>query len=125
MDYIEQRAQAVSRLGELQRVKPKPYTALELHPKRQMLGRVQRQEQKRFEQRVQKRKVKLKKDISDIDKYLASVEAREDFFARLPELPNEKEILAPAVLSAPTIVFGPRPMFRPTRLERYKRRGRH
>ncbi len=130
MDFTEKRAQAVSRLGELQKVKPKVYTALELHPKRQMLSRVQRKEQQQFQQRVQKRKIKLKKDISDIDKYLQSVEARNDFLASLP--PNGKfptmpvlPIQAPAILPSPTIVFGPRPMMRETRLKRYKRGGRY
>lgn len=126
------RAQAVSRLGELQKVKPKEYTALELHPRqKQMLSRVQRKEEQQFQQRVQKRKVKLKKDILDIDKYLQSVDARNDFLASLPSAENGEfpttpvlPIQAPAILPAPTIVFGQRPMMRHTRMQRYKQRGR-
>ncbi len=117
------RTQAVTRLGELQKIKPKVYTALELHPRRAMLERVGRQEQKEFQQRVQKRKLKLKKDISDIDKYLQSVEARDEFFARLPELPNEKELPFPTILPAPTIIFGKKPILKQTRVKRYKHRG--
>ena len=122
------RAEAVTRLGELQEIKPKVYTSLELHPRRQMISRVQRQEQRKFEQAVQTRKVKLKKDISDIDKYLASVEAREEFFACLPPVVNgvlpiipATLSLAPVILPAPRIVFGSRPMLRQTRMHRYKR----
>ena len=103
-----------------------------------MLSRVQRQEQQRFEQRVQKRKVKLKKDISDIDQYLASVKDREDFFASLPSVKNDVLLrvpaaissaptilpVAPAILPAPGIVFGERPMLRQTRMHRYKQRWR-
>ena len=132
MDYTEQRVQAVSRLGELQKVKPKVYTAMDLHPKRQMLARVERKERRSFQQAVQKRKVKLKKDISDIDKYLASVDARDEFFANLPPVENGKfptmpvlPIQAPAILPAPNIVFGKRPMMRETRLKRHQRRGRY
>lgn len=111
MDIIKKRAQAVTRLDELQKVKPKVYTASELHPRqKQMLARVGRKEEQRFQQRVQKRKLKLKKDISDIDRYLQSVETGDEF---------------PEVLPAPTIVFGPRPIMRQTRIKRHKRGGRH
>lgn len=126
------RAQAVSRLGELQKIKPKTYTALELHPRRQMLGRVERQERRRYHEEVRKKKLKYKKDISDIDKYLQSVEARDEFLANLPPVENEKfptmpvlPIQAPAILPAPNIVFGQRPMMRETRLKRHQRRGRY
>jgi len=125
----EIRAQAVTKLGELQKVVPKSYSAMELHPRRAMLGRIERQERRRYYEEVQKRKVKLKKDIVDIDKYLASVKARDEFFASLPPVENGIEPMglpfqAPELLPAPKIVFGPRPMFRPTRFEIHRRRGR-
>ncbi len=114
------RAQAVTRLGELQKIKPKVYTAMELHQRRQMISRVQRQEQRRYHQETQKRKLKLKKDIKDIDFYLASTSAQ-----RTEPITSTMTISAvPKVIPIPTIVFGPKPILRKTRLERYKKKGR-
>ena len=136
MDTItKQRAIAVTKLGELQKIKPKHYTAMELHPKRAMFGRVQRKEHMRFQERVKERKLKLKKDISDIDKYLASVSTYDDYLTTLPgnngndvtsiTLPSKISLpTAPVILPSPVIVFGKKPMMRETRLRRYKKRGR-
>ena len=101
------RTEAVTRLGELQKIKQRPFTTMELHPQRQMLGRVQRQEQKRHFQEVEKRKVKLKKDISDIDKYLASVAEYDAYIASMPKSKNDKlsKVISPIVLPAPTIIL--------------------
>ncbi len=132
-EITEQRAIAVTKLGELQKIKSKPYTALGLRGRRPMLGRVQRQEQLRYHQSIKERKAKLKKGIADIDLYLASVATHEEYLARLPKK-DENEMglmgtpsvvpIAPTVLSAPVIVFGKKPMLKETRLKRYERRGR-
>ena len=119
---------AVTKLGELQKIKPKPYTALELRGRKPMLGRVERQERKAYHQRVQKQKIKLKKDISDIDVYQTSVAARKDYLVNLPKkngvILMQLNSTIPTVLPAPTIVFGKKPMLKETRLQRHKRRGR-
>ena len=130
MDTItEQRAIAVTKLGELQKIKPKHYTMGELHPKRAMLGRVQRKEYVRFQERVKERKLKLKKDISDIDKYLASVSTYDDYLTTLSRNNGNDvtSITLPSKIplpTAPVIVFGKKPMMRETRIRRYKKRGR-
>ena len=123
----EQRAQAVTKLKELQEIKPKIYTAMELHPRRQMLARVQRQEQRRYHEEVGKQKLKFKKDISDMDKYLASVKEYDKYMMKLPKQNGDVPMMlpVPVILPAPTIVFGKRPMLKETKIKRYKRRGRY
>ena len=120
----EIRARAVTKLGELKEIKPKQYTAMELHRRRPLLSRVRRKEQRRFQQEVQERKVKLKKDITRIDAYLSSVRSQREYFERQPkngEIGLNIMQSAPVVLPAPVIVFGKKPMLKKTRLERYKR----
>ncbi len=120
----EIRAKAVTKLGELQKIKRRNYTAMELHQKRPLLERVQRQEQRRHHRRIQERKVKLKKDITRIDAYLSSVRSQREYFERQPkngEIGLNIMQSAPVVLPAPVIVFGKKPMLKKTRLERYKR----
>ena len=114
MEIVEQRAEAVRRIKELQKIKPKVYTASELHQRRQMMGRVQRQEQKRYHQAVREQKLKLRKDVTDIDFYLKS----------LPKEPKGQVFAIQSVVPAPQIVFGKKPKLRETRIRRYKRGGR-
>jgi len=113
--------QAVTRLRDLNEIKPKIYTALELHPQRQMLGRVQRREEVRYLQGIQKQKVKLQEDIAKIDAYLGSVRMQEEYRARRG---NGRNGSIPKVLPAPNIVFGPKPRMVETRLTRERRRGK-
>ena len=120
----EIRARAVTKLKELKEIKPKQYTAMELHRRRPLLERVQRQEQRRHHRRIQERKVKLKKDITRIDAYLSSVRSQREYFERQPkngEIGLNIMQSAPVVLPAPVIVFGKKPMLKKTRLRRYKR----
>jgi len=123
------REKVVQRIKEINEVKPKIYTALELHPKRQMLSRVQRKEETRYHQDVQKQRVKLQKDISDIDTYLGKVRMQKEQCTRMFNgenvIPQSIPTVLPAqVLPAPNIVFGPRPRRVETRLSRQRRRGR-
>lgn len=123
------REQAVTKLGELKKIKPHVYTSLELHPSRQMMGRVQRREEMRYHQEVQKQKGKLKKDISDIDTYLGRVRMQKENRVRMGNGKNGTPLEIPKVLpaqglSAPNIVFGPKPRMVETRLHRQRRRGR-
>ena len=106
MTIEETRAQAVSKLGELKKIVFTKPTALELHSRRPMLAKVQRQEQKRYKKNVIKQKKKLTKDISDIDIYLASQQES-------------------VVLPVPYVVFKQKPVLKKTKLPRYKRRGRY
>ncbi len=124
----EIRAQAVTKLGELQKIKPKIYTARELHPRKLMLSRVQRQEQKRYYGEVQRQKVKLTKDISDIDKYLESKSEHDAYMTSRTKGQKGKgklkKFVSPIVSEAPTIVFRKKPVLKKTRLKRYQRGGR-
>ena len=135
----EQRALAVSKLAELNKIKKPSYSARELHQNRAMLGRVQRQEQRRHMGQVITQKVKLQKDISDIDLYLQSVSDYDSYLASLPARNNLLPVrgvsvftstiqttpIVPTVLPAPNIIFGPKPVLRETRLPRYKRRSKY
>lgn len=134
MTIKEMRTQAVSKLTELGKIKKPVYSARDLHQKRAMLSRVQRQEQRRYMRQVMTRKVKLRKDIVDIDKYLQSVSDYDAYLAGLPKgrikdkgknsikavsLPT-----APEILPAPNIVFGKRLVVGGTRLPRYAQRAK-
>ena len=141
----EQRALAVSKLAELNKIKKPSYSARELHQNRAMLGRVQRQEQRRHMGQVITQKVKLQKDISDIDLYLQSVSDYDSYLASLPVQNNSLPVrgvsvftstvrtvptvptipIAPTVLPAPSIIFGPKPVLTKTRLPRYQRRSKY
>jgi len=135
----EQRALAVSKLAELNKIKSPTFSVRELHQRRAMLGRVQRQEQRRHMGQVITQKVKLQKDISDIDLYLQSVSDYDSYLASLPVqeplLPVrgvsvftstiQTTPIVPTVLPAPNIIFGPKPVLTETRLPRYQRRSKY
>lgn len=97
----EQRAAAVSKLAELSEIKKPIYSARELRQQRGMLARVQRKERKRHMERVETQKIKLRKDITDIDRYLQGLNDR------------------------PTVIFGPKPLLKKSRLKRYKRKSKY
>lgn len=107
------RKKIIKKISELNEIKPRVYTALELHPKRQMMGRVQRREEMIYAKELQEQKVKLKKDILNIDAYLARSPGRSG--------EHRKNSM---VLPKPTIVFGPKLRMVETRLHRQRRRGR-
>lgn len=135
----QKRAQAVRKLGELKMIQPTKYSARDLHSNRPMLSRVQRQEHRRYAEKVKAQKLKLKKDIFNIDKYLQSVDKYEKYLVKKAEfeanLPTQdplepiKKVSVfttpePIRLPTPSIVFGRRPILKKTRLHGYKRRGR-
>lgn len=119
------REQAVAKLGKLSQIKYPSYSARDLHSERPMLARVQRQERRRYMEKVMEQKVKLKKDISDIDKYLKSVD---DYNIYMQSAPSDDlgissvSLMTPVILPKPTITIGKKPMMGRTRLPR--RRGR-
>jgi len=126
----ELRAQAISKLGVLNNIKKQTYSARDLHLKKAMLSRVQRQEQKRYEREVNLQKLKLKKDIENIDQYLKSVNDNNLYLANLPEqktLPEQLHTLdtESLILPIPNVVFGKKPILRRARLQRYKRRSKY
>ena len=132
MTIEETRAQAVVKLGELQTVQSPRYTARDLHQRRAMLARVQRQEQRRYMKQVISQKTKLKKDISDIDTYLSSVNDYNVYLASLPKkngngMNGMKPVIkrVPVFLPTPQIVFGQKPILKRTRLYGYKRRSKY
>jgi hypothetical protein len=110
----QKRQEAVQKLGELKKIKFIKPTARELHSIRPMLSRVKRQEMKRYESVVKRQKVKLTKDVSDIDKYLQSVSDYEAYMASNGIGP------APVVLPKPNVIVGIKPILKKTRLPRYK-----
>ena len=111
---IEQtRIEAVSRLAELNRIQPMRYSAMDLHSKRPLLSRVQRQEDRRFIEKVKLQKKKLTKDISDIDKYLLS----------LKEVDEKSLLFQPIPML--NITFKQKPVLKRTRLAIHTRGGRY
>ena len=67
-----------SNLAKLNKVVPKKYTARELHSQRSpLVQRAQRQENRRYMQNVQKRKIKLGGDLKKIEDYYAALAAEE------------------------------------------------
>ena len=136
MTIEETRAQAVSKLGELRKIQRPRYSARELHSRRPMLARVQRKEQRRYLGQVVAQRKKLTKDISDIDRYLQSVEDYNTYLASIPSEPIEEGAMSvqsvpsttptePVVLPTPTIIFGSKPLLKKTRVQRYKRRSKY
>ncbi len=134
----EQRAQAVSKLAELNKIPAPRYSARDLHQKRAMLARVQRKEKRRYMGNVCRQKTKLAKDISDIDAYTQSVSEYDTYLTSLQQPVNGGNgggddissitlihPVAPTVLPAPTIVFGPKPVLTRTKLKRYQRRSKY
>ena len=77
------REEARRRLRELRNIKFAQPTAKQLHTTRPMLSRVHRQEMRIYEQEVSKQKTKLMQDISDINKYLQSVDADKKGYLQL------------------------------------------
>ena len=122
----QKRQEAVEMLSVLKKVKFTEPTAQELHSSRtgraglsssrHGLGRVRRQEMKRYKMGIERKKAKLTKDISDIDRYLQSVSDYEAY--------QGKPKHAPVVLPTPIIVLGKKPVLKKTRLPRYTQRKR-
>jgi len=102
---MEQQKQKIKkRLAELNQVKPIQWTAMDLHSPRPLLSRVHRQEVRRYKQNLEAQKVKLNKDLERIEKYLKSIKDKK----KDNKLPK------------PTIDIKPMPVFRKTRLSRYR-----
>ena len=117
---MEQKKQEIlQRIGELNKVNFFKPTARELHSGNAMLGRVQRQERRRYEEAVKRQKEQLIKQISEIDRYLQSVKDYDIYMASLPIGPM---ITAPTILSQPNIIIGKKPILVKTRLPRYIQR---
>jgi len=98
--------QVVIRLSELQKIKPRIYTALELRGKRPLLSRVQRKEMAIYYKEVQKQKHELKEKLGEIDYYLQK---------------QKKD----GKIKKPTISLKPIPKLVETRLKRYRKRRGH
>lgn len=140
----------LKQLKEVSFVKP---TAMDLHGKRAMLSRVQRQEQKRYKTSIENQKAKLLFDLKRVESYLEGLKRRNDYLAGSPiVLPKPKDYSeqriggknlqgsmdyreslrkqesylkkAPEVSVQPTVVMRSRPVLRRTRLSRYERRRR-
>ena len=120
MEQIKQKA--LQRLNELRKIKFSKPTARELHSDKSMLSRVHRQEMQKYEQEVRKQKEKIIADISKIDKHLQSAREYEAYVKNLPMSPKTIKPI-PKILKKPNITFESIPIFRKTRLSRY-RRGR-
>ena len=126
----QKRAKAVKMLSDLKSVKFTEPTARELHAKRAGIGRVHRQEMRRYKLGIERKKAKLTKDISEIDKYLQSVSDYESYMASLPKKPkggrgrSPSPMQAPSLLSEPDITIGKKPVLKKTRLPRYTQRRR-
>ena len=98
----EQAEERLMKLKEVQFYKP---TAMELHrPVGHLVSRVQRQEDRRYQEKVEVQKVKLKKYLKQLEKYEA-------------ELNDNKKI-------KPKISIGCFPVRRRTRMERYRIKSR-
>ena len=76
MDEIRQKV--IGRLATLEKVKFVKPTAMDLRGPRHLIGRVQRQEDKLYKQRVLKQQKALKLKLAKIDKYRATVRAEEE-----------------------------------------------
>ena len=95
----QKKVEVARRLRELNKVSFVKPTAMELRSSRPMLARVERQEQRRYLEAVNKQKAKLKLDLQKVDKYLESVKAKQDYLMRAP-------VVLPKPVSIPPIVNG-------------------
>ena len=121
------RAEAVTRLGELNKITPPKYSARDLHLKRggrQMIQRTGRKADTRHQVNVMAQKKKLIKDIKDIDIYLQSVKDYEASIPTIPSFPVSPTTVTSVVPVAPVITFGLKPVLRKTRIKRYTQRRR-
>ena len=84
----------MKRLGELKSVTFRGPTAMELRSPRPLLSRVQRQEDRRYKENIERQKAKLKSDLKRVESYTASVKAQESYLANTPlVLPKPKVIM--------------------------------
>jgi len=115
----------LSRLSKLRRIEYPQPTAMDLHGPRPLLGRVQRQEDRLYKQRVLEQQKKFKLKLQKIEKYYADVQAerqrRLDLLAewKRSEEPYERPIFQPISMVVPKPVIGiPRaPLQRRVRLQ--------
>ena len=113
---LEKKQKVTSRLGELQRIQFIQPTALELHAKRPLLHRVQRQEQRLYMQKVEKQKRDFQLKKSKIEKYYVDLQVEEkrrlDLLKKFEEKKDkkEKDLLIPAPVFQPIDVVVPKPV---------------
>lgn len=67
----------ISRLGILDEIKPVKPSALDLHGRRPLMARVQRQAQREYMQKILKQKEDLKVKLAKINKYYADLQKEE------------------------------------------------
>jgi len=102
MTLEETRQRVVSRLGVLQGTKFTNPTAMDLRGPRQMMGRVQRQENVLHKKRILKQQKDFQLKLAKIDKYYSDLQTEED--RRLDLLADYEKIVAP---DYPMPVFQP------------------
>lgn len=126
------RAEAVTKLGELNKITPPRYSARDLRPRvRPMLQRVGRIESRRYQANVMVQKKKLTKDIQDIDIYLQSVQDYEVIEEKKGKKGKKDKgttlfttVEEPVAPVTPVITFGSKPVLRKTRIKRHTQRKR-
>ena len=122
---LQTKENVVERINTLKAVKFLNPTKEELHSSRTMLSRAQRKERERYKEAVMKQRVKLNRDLSNINNYLKSVDSYNAYLQKVSVSTNP-ELLGPAptVFSRPNVVIGRVPMRRVVRMPRRRSRRR-
>ena len=76
---LKTRDKVASQLANLREIQFQQPTARELHYKKgHLVRRVQRQESKRYRERVERQKIKLQQDLVRIDAYILSLDTKKE-----------------------------------------------
>ena len=126
MDEVRQKV--INRLATLKEVEFAKPNAMDLHGPRSMMGRVQRQEDRLYKQRVLKQQKALKLKLAKIDKYRSDLQTEKERRSKLwADYQKVVEPDYPAPVFQPLSSVIPRPMIRVPmkpirRMQRVKRR---
>ena len=108
MDKIK--SELTNRMVDLGNVKfPKP-TAMDLHSKRPLMGRVQRQEDRSYKQKIEKQKRDSKLKLERIQKYVTDLKAEEIRRLKVLESLDTKDSLYVAPIFQPIELVVPKPV---------------
>ena len=129
MDEVRQKV--INRLATLKEVEFAKPTARDLRGPRHLMGRVQRQEDKLYKQKVLKQQKALKLKLARIDKYRADIGAEKERRSKLwadyqkvvePDYPAPVFKPLSSVVLRPTLRVPRAPIRRIQRVQRRKRR---
>jgi len=107
---LETREKVLSRIGRLREVQFHRASAMDLRGPRPLMGRVERQGQRRYAEQIKKQEKDFQLKLAKIEKYYADLQIEEQRRLDLLDAFEEKGLSIPAPVFQPIGVVVPKPV---------------